>query len=231
MRKYIISVLVVALALSSLLAVLPISLAQTKPATPTFAIQQETDGIYLKIRNQSFTPYTNSSGYEINLYYQYRFKSIYASADTPSNWQTSQIELMKSSAEYITIPLSGWDMWNNTDFQVRLLIGTFTVRIPAFGFSDPAFEGVTSDWSSTQTLKFYWPISSTPTSTSPSNNPTPSTLDQPNTDNHGLFGLALWIGIALVVLFSVIAVLLAVIAVTLWRKKFSHFSNDLDTGV
>ncbi|MCL2642219.1 MAG: hypothetical protein FWD52_01700 [Candidatus Bathyarchaeota archaeon] len=214
MHKYIVLLLMTCLVASSLLVILPASLAQTKPTKPTLTIQQETEGIYLKIKNQPFTPYTNSNGYEINLYYQYRFKSIHASADTPSNWQTSQIELVQSNSEHIMIPLSGWDMWNNTDFQVRLLIGTFTVRTPAFGYSDPAFEGVTSDWSSTQTLKIYWPNSSS-TSTPPrSNNPNPSSPNQHDDDNLGLFGLASWAGVAVVVLLSVVVILLAIIAVS-----------------
>ena len=120
--------------------------------------------------------------------------------------------------------------YGQIDIQVRALIGTVTY-IPkyVYGFAHYEFDGVEGDWSRTLTVTVDQPTS-TPTSSLPStvsqNNSNPSTSNQLDFKN-SLFGLASWIGIALVILFSAIVVLLIIIVVHMRRKSAAQHSSSL----
>jgi hypothetical protein len=238
MRKCTVLVLVTVLVASSLMVVLPASLAQTKPATPTFTIEypDEYAQHYLKIKNQPFAPYT-SNGATVNLYYQARYKVPNGDEWWFINYAPSEYVLQTDSQDYSIITIGQRD-GHQIDVQVRALVGTITY-VPShlgimYGYWE--FKGVESDWSSTQTVTLN-PPTSLPASPSSSNTPypsatqNPSSPNQPNTDSPSLFGLASWIGIALVILLCVVVVLLAIIAAVLWKKNVSQFNSSLNTGV
>jgi len=235
MRKCVVLLLVAVLVVSSLLMILPVSLAQTKPAKPTFTIEypDEYDQYYLKIKNQPFTPYTNN-GATVNLYYQARYKDPHGDEWGFINYSPSEYVKQIESQEHSIITIGARD-GQEIDVQVRALVGTVTWvphYISIYGHWE--FEGVESDWSNTQTVPLNQPTSS-PTSSFPVNTsptkPNPSTPNQSNIENPGLFGFASWVGVALVVLLSVVVVLLVIIAVALLRKNVSQFNSSLNTSV
>jgi hypothetical protein len=236
MRKCAALLLITCLVISSLLVILPVSLAQTKPAAPTFTVEYpgEYAQTYLKIKNQPFTSYTSNGG-TVNLYYQARYKDPYGDEWWFISYAPSEY-VKQTDQEYSIINIGARD-GEKIDVQVRALVGTVTWiphYISNYGYWE--FEGVEGDWSDTQTVPLNQPTSShtaaLPVNTPPVNtstaNPNPSTSKPLDTDNPSLFGLVSWICIALVVLFCAIVVLLAIIAVVLWKKKVSQFNNTLN---
>jgi hypothetical protein len=254
---------------SSLLAILPASLALSKPSTPTFTIIEisspydippiytinpytgenklysagvhvENKTTYIKIKNQ---PFTQDPDNNLSLYYQLRFKGHYLPDEDYYSWQTADFPdylIAQSDSEYTFMPFNyAFQMGDQVDIQVRAVIGGYYIH-NMYGFNNPQFSGDSySDWSRTQTLTIGSPPSSTvlPSTSNPTNLPqntlpsniNPSTPNQPNTDKPDLFGLVSWVGVALVVLFSAIVVLLAIIVVYLRKKSVTQFDKSLDS--
>jgi hypothetical protein len=223
------------------MVILPTSLAQTKPAKPTFTLEVSDGDVYLNITNQPFTPYTDN-GSEINLYYEAYIKKQGA---VDSSWTTTNTPpfhyVIQTDSQYTKLYV-GTQFNQNLDVKVRAVVGTI-IHLP-YDPDSPfsaryEFKGVEGDWSDTQIVPLNrpapsstasFPVTFPPVNTSPAN-PNPSTPNQPDTNNSGLFGFVSWVGVVVVVLLCVVVVvLLAVIAVVLWRKNVSQFNNTLNTS-
>jgi hypothetical protein len=268
-------VLVIVLAVSNLLAILPVSLAQTKPAKPaipTFTVQAidnshfippsatntidpysgkektitksakfvDNTTILVKIKNQPFTEYPDDYT-KVTLWYKCWYKGHYSNDGwqevSGGSWENRFGQSRDS--EYTTISFEIKRQYNSGetvkfDVQVKamLYVSTVVSTHDMWGRMNPTYEHewVEGKWSSTQTVTFY-PLTSSPDSSTPSNispsNPDSSIPNQPDTETT-IFGLALWIGTALVVLFSAIVVLLTIIVVYLRKKSVAQFNSSLD---
>ena len=182
--------MITCLVASSLLAILPASLAKTKPATPTFTIEEVSQKTFsLKIKNQPLMQ--PSDGSTIYLYHQARVKYPYDSDDkwslvksysgTFSSYYDSTY-FTQSDSQY-TMLYVGSGLSEKIDIQVRAVVGTL-----AYDESGIQFSGVEGDWSRTQTLNSNQPTlppTSTPLSNTsyPSITQNPLTPNQSNTDN------------------------------------------------
>lgn len=141
--------------------------------------------IVLTIKNQHFTPYKDSKGNTINLFYNVSVKGSFE-----SNWRhfpsllsklpltasdndntilsfsfiTSYMEpqIEKPNDPYFfklgTIPVGG-----QVDFRVQALIGYYTYPLYETDFLNNVFNGETSEWSNTQTITIPATVTSTPT--------------------------------------------------------------------
>ncbi|MCL1969867.1 MAG: hypothetical protein FWF66_00095 [Candidatus Bathyarchaeota archaeon] len=231
--------------MSSLLVILPTSLAQIKPDIPTFTIEypDEYGQSYLRIKNQPFTPYTNNDGNAVNLYYQARYKDPHGDEWWFINYSPSEYVKQIESQEYSIITIGMRDGQAIT-VQVRALVGTVTWvphDISIYGYYK--FEGVEGDWSNTQTVPLNGSASSPtaslpvtpPVNTFPANTPPtntkPLTPNPSNIDNSNLFGSTSWVGVTVVMLLSVVVMLLAIIAMAAWRKNGSQFNNTSNPSV
>lgn len=146
--------------------------------------------IEFTIKNQQFTPYNDSSGHTIGMYYNFRYKGNYANDWTyyPLNQNGQSVihynaglgndEAMyppiypASNSDYTVIllrlsllgpPIGSQEIPNgaNVDFQIQGLIGYFTVNNNGYVI----LTGESSDWSSTQTVTIGNISSPTPIST------------------------------------------------------------------
>jgi hypothetical protein len=209
------------------MVILPASLAQTKPDTPTFTIEYplildfNSDGLNLNITNKPFTPYTDH-GYEVNLYYEAQIRKqgwVDSSWAAVINAPTPYVK--QSDSQYTVIPLP---ISHNLDVRVRAVVGT-VIDIP-YNPDTPysaryEFKGVEGDWSNIQIVTINLPTSpptsSLPSNTSPANTnpstPNPSLLE-PDFDNNAVWSIA---GVALlVVVILVVGIVLVVVGVVVW---------------
>jgi hypothetical protein len=150
----------------------------------------ENKSIEFTIKNQPFTPYNDSDGHYIGLYYNFRYKGHYGtswwydpftpdgkSSKTYGGWDmTYLIPYTPSNSDYtiVSMPLDG--LYGEVDFQVQAQIGyiqaegnAFAARVWGIHYN---FTGQSSEWSTTQT------ISLTNSSVSNSPNPSQSTPNQ-----------------------------------------------------
>jgi hypothetical protein len=168
------------------------------PTTPTFTIdpysgEQEqltygSDGyrvanksIEFTIKNQPFTPYNDSNGGHIGLYYNFRYKGHYG---TESDWAyypfnpdglssqryggidfTYLVPYEASDSEYTIVSMDSWTLgtlgipdYGGVDFQVQAQIGyifeqgdSYSHRVWGDNYN---FTGESSNWSNTQTISF-----------------------------------------------------------------------------
>ncbi|MCL1977391.1 MAG: hypothetical protein FWG55_04710 [Candidatus Bathyarchaeota archaeon] len=238
MRKCIVLVMITVLMVSSLitLTVTPTTVwAESTPSVPQFTVKLIDNLIEIAIKDQPFTPYTNASGHRFDLYYIVEVKEHLG-----ENWYrlisyTDQLVHLKSVETVLSLSDS-----SQVDFRVKAVIAyddSWVDPASIYGINRPGYyykyDDVTSSgWSNIQTITINdnLPTSSPPSNTPSLNNPNPSTLNQPNTDNPGLFSLPSCVGVAIVALLSAIVVLLAIIAVAMWRKNVSQF-NALNPGV
>jgi hypothetical protein len=234
------------------------------PTTPTYTIdpysgqqKEATSGssgyhvedksIEFTIKNQPFTPYTNSAGFHVALYYNFRFKGHFGneaewsydpfenngiSSRVYGGWDmTELVPYEASNSEYTIVTPKLYDIpdYGSVDFQVQAQIGyilpmgnSFMARVFYIHYN---FTGESSDWSNTQTLSLddnsvsSPTVTTTPTTTLtlPSQAPTATPTPQIPVDSGSLFNLTSEQA-ALAVAVVVIAVL-AVAVVVLWRKK------------
>jgi hypothetical protein len=204
--------------------------------TPGYRVENKV--IEITITNQWFAPYSDSEGKIIDLSYNVRFKGHFGDE---SSWEepfykpirngiygfTKQIHQSNSGYTVISVP-SDFRVGDVVDFQVQTLEGFYTPWEPLpVPMGTSQFTGLSSDWSSTQTIS----IGATSTSVSPSPDPTitptptmmiTSTQDsasspvQPNTDK----GITLGVGLEQVVIVALAAVIVAlVLALVLSRRK------------
>ncbi|MDR0797829.1 MAG: hypothetical protein LBE70_03830 [Nitrososphaerota archaeon] len=156
--------------------------------------------IEVTIKNQPFTPYTNTDGYNCNLYYDLQAKAHFG-----ENWRSyssyypfnriSQSDLKETIVTYTLSEDGGFLMKPPSggllDFRVEAFTGYWrnpTQYESASGFRDPIFvrEESSSGWSSIQTITITYDSSSpspsqavttseSPTTSVDNNNQTPLT--------------------------------------------------------
>ena len=240
------------------IVILPTSIAQSKPSVPEFTVKlvdnsynvpptQTIDPykgtttqpgyhvdkkeIEITIKNQNLkVMYNVRTKGHIEQEWQERF---YA---PPGNSRYPE----QSNGQYtvITLHTSMYPDGAQVDVQVEAMIGTISwIHDPTAFMADDGsrggyhFEGEKSGWSKTQTIKIalstFTPAPSLPSNTAQAN-PDPSTPNQSGTKDTTIFGLTLWVGAVLVVLFSIIVVLLVIIVVGIYMKK-SPLIRSMDT--
>ena len=145
----------------------------------------ENRSIVLTIKNQPFTPYKDSKGNTINLFYNISVKGSFE-----SNWRyfphlLSKLPLISSNNDntillfnFITsymepqiekpndpyfFKLGTIPVGSQVDFQVQALIGYYTYPLYETDFLNNFFNGESSEWSSTQTIT----IGKNPATTTP----------------------------------------------------------------
>lgn len=148
------------------------SLKLLSPGYPSNHV--EIKSVDFTIKNQPFTPYNDSAGHSIGLYYNFRFKGHYGtewsydpfnpdgeSSHSYGGWDmTTLIPYTPSNSEYTTVSMnlgeSGIPSYGEADFQVQAQIGYIQAegnglmaRVYGIGYN---FTGQSSDWSSIQTL-------------------------------------------------------------------------------
>ncbi len=243
------SLLVAAVLLaSSFLFVVSVNAQMQKPSTPEFtmhyvdysyAVQPSytvnqytgqtvtSDQVYpvdnrtveFTIKNQPFTPYTDSSGNHIHLYYNFHFKGTYGTewANYPDTSHTYGIysytfpdtSASKTAYTTILIPISALTCYPagtpvipsgvQLEFQLQAIegyINSESTGMMAGSFMD--FAGERSDWSSTQTVTLGENFVTSAPTVSASENPTMAPMQQETqTASHSEFE---WQNIAITVL-------------------------------
>ncbi len=123
----------------------------------------------VKIKNQQFTPFTDSNGHNITFYYNIRVKGHYTEWGSENDGLYNFGEMpTRSDSEYTVISYNSEGTYRfrttrsgnlevspdgEVDFQVKALIGYPYEAVTGPGFHGWFFEGKESDWSSTQTIK------------------------------------------------------------------------------
>jgi len=195
---------------------------ETITTHPGFRVEKY--DIEVTIKNQPFTPYTNTNGYECNLYYD-----VQAKAHFDENWrssstyyphtnigQTSGAETivtwtLSEGGSFLGKPPSGGKL----DFRVEAFTGYWRDPMPqesALGFRDPIFvhEEASSGWSSIQTITITYD-SSRP---SPSQTVTTSESPSTNFDNNQTPLTNILLGIIALLLFVI-----TILAMLFLRKQ------------
>ena len=165
---------------------------------------EEDKEVWISIANQPFQPYYDSKGKYIQLFYNAQWKMHGA-----NSWEgmPDDIHFSQNTDFHLSGIVVGFKGYNGSegymrlldyapnsqiDFQVKAAIGYYTMN--------NTFVGQTSGWTNTQTLT----IADNSSATNQTSTPTPSTPEFPS-------------AIALVVVFLVSAVSLAVCGVGGWR--------------
>ena len=259
MRKSFILLLVLTFALPSLAMVSSASSETSKPAVPELTVTFENGtsfhpgaysidpytgknvtisapyysqwaNIRVIIENQPFTPYQDSNGTWIQLYYNVEAKGHYSDSWTtwaPGGSDPDNVEYMPQTANSnFTVVEYGAENYapnSKIDFRVQAMIGYLkdAYSEPFLGEWPQTFIGETSDWSGTQTITIPYNITSessdSPTnlSGSNSNSPTPATTpQQPNAQTGVLFGLD---GEKIAII-GLIAAVVALVVITLFYR-------------
>ncbi len=162
----------------------------------------DNQSVAFKIKNQPFTSYNDSSGNNISLYYNFRFKGhfgnelrYYPFSDSGQGTRRYSAmmyvlidqspKLPASNSEYTNLALSlpflfgvqNPSVGSQVDFQVQALIG----HIDYEGDGEYSFTGQTSDWSNTQTLTIGGSASTaTPNPLPSQSTPTPNESASPS---------------------------------------------------
>jgi len=202
--------------------------------------------IEVKIKNQLFTPFTDSDGHEIKFYYNIRIKGhyeewgsvavIYNYGQMPrqSNSEYTVISYNSSSTGRYSFDLTSVSRTlevspnGEVDFQVKALVGYTYEAVTVPPFHSTFFVGEESDWSETQTITVGGSASATtPTPLPSQSTSTPNESASPSqnltaTELSGtqlgvLFGLS-WEQTALAVL-CVLAVILVIADLVIHFKK------------
>lgn len=221
---------------------------------PTYGIDQYTgktiitqDGYHVDnrslqftIKNQPFTPYTDPSGNQTGLYYNFRIKGAYGTEwnyypFAPNGVTTSRYggifggnntespaDLAQSNSEYTTITIQIPGLYNvpseaQLQVQAQALIGYMVPSDYMMAGHVYVFTGQYGDWSNTQTITISSsaPTATPNTSTLPTQNPT-ATPNQSGSQNSSLFTLSSEQIAAII--FVVVAVLVLVMAVFMRRR-------------
>lgn len=163
--------------------------------------------VHFTIKNQPFTPYTDSNGNDITLYYRIRYKGYYGDDWSDRTYKEDEDDFIKfydslvypaSNSSYSEILVSKYytvsgqtggkiDIANLpeqglVDFQVQALIGKATLvtiddRISGIRMHYYKFTGELGDWSDTQTISI--PDGTVYTSNSPNQPLTPTVTASP----------------------------------------------------
>ena len=196
------------------------------------------------IKNQSFTPYNDSSGNHVALYYYFRYKGPYGNdwsyypdlsrSYGPYVGVFPNVAASDSDYSIISIPLSSYINYPDDNpeipvgaqaqFQVQTIIGYITTSENGWTAGNfYGFTGEKSDWSNTQTVTIGESTASTPivtpnASVAPSQNPT-AMPSQSGSQNTPLFTLGSEQIAAIV--FVIVAVLTLAMALLLHRRSLT----------
>lgn len=125
--------------------------------------------IEVRIKNQPFTPFTDSDGREIKFYYNVRYKGHFTEdwGEWGEVYNPGQMPT-QSNSEYTVISYNSEGTYSfnlapvsrmlevspngQVDFQVKALVGYRYEAVTVPGFHGWFFEGEESGWSNTQTL-------------------------------------------------------------------------------
>lgn len=126
----------------------------------------------VSIKNQPFTPYYDSDGYPINLYYQVRVKLLDPQYYSYLPEYGQYYAASNSTHTTVTCGYKGHDFWRywagmpayspykadgTADFQVQAFIGhtvttlPYSGPVPSYADASVKYVGQTSDWSKSQT--------------------------------------------------------------------------------
>ena len=141
----------------------------------------ESTEIVATIKNQPFTPYEDSDGNWIELYYNVQSKGHFGDSWNTISYLYDNGWLTQSDSDYTTrsFPANSTPTNAQVDFRVQAMIGYFHDVYYGLTVSTLEFVGETSDWSNILTLRMsdgtvtQSPSSSSPTTT-PDQTPTPS---------------------------------------------------------
>jgi hypothetical protein len=185
---------------------------------PTYGIDQYTGKTVVKqegyhvdnksveftIRNQPFTPYTDSNGNHIGKYYNFRSKGVYGTEwsyypfapsgtttrryggfGNPNNVETPEL-LSASNSEFTTISVEQYylvmgniSVGGQVEFQVQALVGYMYADDYMLAGHVYVFRGVTSDWSNSRIVTYGQapnPTSTPSNFTYASTNPSPTPI-------------------------------------------------------
>lgn len=166
----------------------------------------ENKSVAVSIKNLPFTPYKDSSGHYVDLYYDIRWMGHWGNnwwdynstfrmlLNSYSGFDNNGLPLPNSDFKVVSFPM-GVDISGHTqilgnvsangkiDFQVQAFIGYYTQKMyPSVpGFRDSyynVFNGESSGWSSSQTISI--PDGSVSVSTSPNQTSTPTVPEFPS---------------------------------------------------
>ena len=175
-----------------------------KTVTTQYGYQEENKSIEITIKNQPFTPYIDSNGNSMRLFYNITVKGHYDVTWNYAYTNPYRGLLNASNSDYTTIsmpighhstvpsggyPLEGVDTGDSVDFQVQAQIGYYNksytgMLAPVVGGDFYyVFTGQTSGWSNTQTITIGETSASTspnPTTTSQNPAPTPTVPELPS---------------------------------------------------
>ena len=173
--------------------------------------------VIFKISNQPFTPYTDSSGNNISLYYNFRFKGHFG-----DEWRyhpfsetgvstTRYVMFMSppnkchgfvaSTSEYTDLSFRLETLFDyqsiksgdQIDFQVQAQTG----YIDFYGDGYYIFIGQSSDWSETQTIKIGENQTPSPEPTTPTS-PSPLPSEEPQLGQGLILGIAVTVAVIVV---------------------------------
>lgn len=204
--------------------------------------------IEITIRNQPFTPYNDSNGHEVNLFFDVRHKGSFTEdwvkmfgGQTQSIWYDIQslyakygyaVEDYSSQTTTVVYQLIGAPQDGQVDIQVQALIGYTTASYDGhimFSIVSYSFSGQESGWSNTQTVTFGNAPSPLPTNAplqtatlQPTLNSPSSTANYPTITPEStpvvLQGFS-WERIVIVALAVAVAMLAAVVVLQRRRRK------------
>jgi hypothetical protein len=202
---------------------------ETVTTQPGYRVENKS--IELIIKNQPFTPHTDTAGHMIDLYYNVRVKGHFAEE---CYWRElySIDEMMRegsgarhqgpaqSNSEYTVISCpADYPDDGKVDFQVQALAGYYTewwpfALVPIMAWH---FTGQLSEWSNTQTICISDGTVTVSTSLNPTETPTPTNTptlqsDSSPTPNNGSPNEFLSENMQLTIIATTVAVLAAVIA-------------------
>ncbi len=164
---------------------------QVTSGSHSYRVENKT--IELSIKNQPFTPYNDSEGHYIGLYYNLRYKGHYGtswrydpftpegeSSKVYGGWDmTYLIPYTPSNSEYTTISMPLGGLYGEVDFQVQAQIGYIQQEgsdlMRRVFYVHYNFTGQSSDWSPIQTIALSESSASTEPTPSPTPSPSPST--------------------------------------------------------
>ena len=253
MQKHTIKVLFAILMLTNLSMILPTSIAQSKPSVPEFTVKlvdnsydvpptQTIDpykgtitqpGYHVENKEIEITIKNQNLGVMYNVRTKGHFEQEWRERFYAPPGNSRYPEQSNGQYTVITLHTNMYPDGAQVDVQVEAMIGTISwIHDPTAFMADDGsrggyhFEGSKSGWSKTQTITIN-KATATPAPTLPSTtastNPDSSTPNQSGSENNSGVDLASWVGIMLVVLFSIIVVLLVIIAVGIYMKKGPPF--------
>lgn len=210
--------------------------------TASSGAQMQNQTIQFTVINQPFTPYTNSNGSYIGLYYNFRCKGHFGTQWTyfpfaqtqkgtwQSTWRYDELgnmtpEYPATSSQYTTVAigLPFLNLQNNAqggqvDFQVQALIGDIEPINSGVisGEGIYSFTGQSSDWSNNQTITIDYNSNSTiSTQSTPSPTSTTTTLSPTPTSSPTVPELSL-----LTVIPLLVGVLFVAVKLRHWKINY-----------